>query len=220
MTAGRSSFDLEFGKFVRARRGEENLEAFAHRAGVSMQTVGRMQRGYIPPAESVARIARGLGEDPAEWLAAASYPDEPLSVGPAHTFLDTNVFLPIGGVVGDGGRLTPAEKDELNQFECARRDRAAADFVLQIIGDTSFPVFVAGDVVAIKKARRALPGQIVLVEGKRDKLLLCYGGRRGGKPIFTFPNALYPPIRQESLEIVGVAVWQHRSADSIRDFGH
>jgi phage repressor protein C with HTH and peptisase S24 domain len=50
-------------------------------------------------------------------------------------------------------------------------------------------------------------------------LLKRYAGKRGGQVLLESVNPVYPPIEPDSIEIIGVVVWQHRPKDTLRSFG-
>lgn len=55
----------------RATRGL-GLRAAAEEAGVSFNTLARVEKGHVPDIETFSRIARWVGHSPAEFLEAAS----------------------------------------------------------------------------------------------------------------------------------------------------
>lgn len=213
----------EFGRMLRDLRHQQRprmgQEIMAKRLGVSTPMYGRYERGYIvPPPETVESMAIAFGADPAAWLATAGHEETPESA-PATFAVDTNVMLLVCGEVHGGGGIVRTENDEARGFDCRTRHRGTADFLLEVIADAAFPIFVSGDFVAIRNATTASPGQVVLVEGAGEHAtLIRYAGQRQGKPAFRRLNVLYPPL-EEAVRIVGVVSWMHRGANGIRDFG-
>lgn len=76
---GATTFDAElaqaFGSVVRAQRTAQGIaqEALANLAGIERSHMGKIERGeHMPTLAILFKIARGLGCDPAELIAATS----------------------------------------------------------------------------------------------------------------------------------------------------
>jgi len=208
---------------VKARRGDEVLESFAARAGISVGYLGRLQRGLVPRREKIVEIATALGEDPAEWLEAAGYAEDeegggqelpvplPREAESGYVPRPSDSKLPVLGTLHGGLVCMPEEEEHAK----------VADGVVRIVGDSLHPLILEGDYVAIKKTPTAQPGQIVVarVGDDGDVVMKRYVGRRKGKVILESVNPMYPPIQADKIEILGVVVWQHRTGDTLRKFG-
>jgi len=218
MRVNRRGFSEAFGAFVQQRRaatGQTQLQ-YAARLGISASHLAEIEAGVIPPLNRVDRMAQKAGEDPTEWLAVANLEGEaapPSNPGSAQT-----ATLPVQAEVHGGGLLYMLGEEQVRDFHCFV-EQSMADSRLIVKGDAAYPAFAAGDLVAIQKATKASPGDIVLVEGPEDqKTLVRYLGHRQGHPTFCRLNKLYPPIEEEA-RIIGVATWLFRGASGIRDFG-
>ena len=64
----------DLAKLLRDRRATKGvgLRAAAEEAGVSFNTLARVERGHVPDIETFSRIARWVGRSPAEFLEPAS----------------------------------------------------------------------------------------------------------------------------------------------------
>lgn len=60
----------DLGRFLRHRRTAKSigLRGAAVEAGVSFNTLARVERGHVPDLETFARLARWLGRSPADFL--------------------------------------------------------------------------------------------------------------------------------------------------------
>ncbi|MYA09951.1 MAG: helix-turn-helix transcriptional regulator [Holophagales bacterium] len=64
----------DLAQLLRDRRATKGLglRAAAEEAGVSFNTLARVEKGHVPDIETFSRIARWVGHSPAEFLEAAS----------------------------------------------------------------------------------------------------------------------------------------------------
>ena len=64
----------DLAKLLRDRRATKGvgLRAAAEEAGVSFNTLARVERGHVPDIETFSRIARWVGRSPAEFLEPGS----------------------------------------------------------------------------------------------------------------------------------------------------
>jgi len=71
----RRKFSPKWGEWLRENRlrvGDSQVER-AGRLGISPSYLSQMEHGIVPEKAVVERLATTLGDDPAEWLAAAGY---------------------------------------------------------------------------------------------------------------------------------------------------
>lgn len=178
MARKRSGYNPRFGDFVRARRGDENLESFADQAGVSSQTIGRMQRGYIPPKDSVVSIAQNLQDSVADWLEAAGYPPEDISddmprYGPSLRITgetDTSgAEYPLGGSIDGSGRVLPS----------AEAVEGSSVYVLQATEGVESTELQKGWEAVVDPAGSPTPNQLIVLQvGDNDYQLVRFLRRK------------------------------------------
>ena len=215
---------------VRAALGRTNLSLsdIAEKLGVDYMTILRLRQGRRIKPVTIALFAEIVGEDPAE-LVDIAYPElakairrEPVSIpgaGEPQPLHPSTARLPVAGTLR-GGVLTGAEEEPGEYMPCLPEHAALADFVVRIEGDSLWPLVLPGDYIAIRKTSTVRPGDLVVVKvGDEQTVVKRFGGRREGKVILESINPIYPPIHAEHAEIVGVAAWVHRTAETVRRFG-
>jgi len=72
-------YSQAFAALVKGKRGNRSRLAFACLVGISASYLEKIEAGSVPSAERIRTIATRLGEDPADWLAAAGYQAEGVS---------------------------------------------------------------------------------------------------------------------------------------------
>lgn len=62
------------GNLLQQKRGSMGIRAAASEIGISPATLSRIEHGRVPDLETLRKVCRWLGVDPAEYFGAASKP--------------------------------------------------------------------------------------------------------------------------------------------------
>jgi len=192
-----------FGAFVKARRYERQWTQhdLARLLGCSQSYVSEMEVHDLTPDDRQWYFStlQPTEEDPAAWLAAAGYdlPEEvaePSTQYPAAEIREAPdsalIELPIRGVIGDGGEVTPREK---GSFRVLHLEGPMPSYVV-MIGTYSLQPFCAnGDVMTVAEPA----GEVAVVSGESviiqrpdgTKCAAQYRGRKGRTLLVTALNA-------------------------------
>jgi len=213
---------MDFGSFVKGRRGSQGQLEFASVAGTSISQLSRMENGYVPPKKGLVRIAANLGDDPAEWLEAAGYappegkaPEREREISGGRPVLPSDASLPVKGTL-HGGTITDAAEENSDYFPALEERSARADYVVRIEGHSMSPMLIPGDFAAVRKASTAQAGDLVVAKQDDDRYVKWYMGCQGGVVRLESENPAYEPTESNEIEIIGVVVWSHRPEEGLK----
>lgn len=207
----------------RLRAGESQV-ARAGRVGISPGYMSQIEHGMVPEAAILERFAEALGDDPADWLAAANYdqpgapPEAPSAVSDsagAYAPRPSDASLPVAGVLR-AAAMVDAQEESGEIFPCLQEHAALADYVVRVEGYSMFPALQPGDYIAVSKSGGPEIGDIVVARRGDETVVKRVAERRGRRLVLRSDNPDYPALEGEDITILGVVVWQHRPAEAIR----
>jgi phage repressor protein C with HTH and peptisase S24 domain len=207
-------FNEAFGRFVQGRRqasGETQIR-FAARAGVSSSYLAQIEQGVIPPMERVRCMVQSLGEDLAEWLAAAGYalPEGVSEASTPYPARPSDGLIPVVGEAKAASAVNPEQiSGEWFPVLDDHAERADAG-VARVQGYSMSPGLLPGDYIGLSATRQPVKGDIVLARRGEESLLKRFVGRRGRRLRLESDNPAYPRVEADDIEIIGVVVWSHR----------
>ncbi len=232
------------GARIQALRTARRLTIYqvAQQAGITPSALSFIERGRTirPEAETIAGISAAFGITPQELLEGTgmTYPSLLPAKSPDQSRTDyiierltTGSGMPrIVAEATDYGieplpLLSSLPKQDWQEaiemadavFRCTEQIAKAADFVLQVKGDSLYPRIEDGDFVGFKLSDDPAPGQVVAaLNAKGEVAFKIFRQDKRGRSRLESPNPNYPPIRSD-FKVIAVATWWF-GAENPEDF--
>ncbi|MBZ0158424.1 MAG: helix-turn-helix transcriptional regulator [Alphaproteobacteria bacterium] len=215
----------ETGKRIKGIRGKITQAKFAEMLHVSQGNVSKYERGMLPDALTLKRIAE-IGQCSVEWLLTGEGPMSLQAVKEEEKPNDDFVYVPMvkgrisagGGVVADN---TVDVRLAFRQEWIRRKGDPAHMSLIRVTGDSMEPTLYSGDVVLVNHDKQYIDpqGGIYALWFRGDdeisikRLQIVYPSRK--IMVFSDNKEKYPPFEIEAgdIHINGKIIWYGRELE-------
>ena len=149
---------MNISEYIIAVRKQKNLSQrrLALAAGINNATISRIEKGEVSPdAETLTRLAKGLGISATELFQICGYLPEQKE--------KKEVLIPVLGIVPAGVPLTAVENIVDYEEISNEMARGGEFFGLKIIGDSMESRIKEGDVVIVRKQNDVDSGKVAVI---------------------------------------------------------